>query len=95
MRPGSPTEIKLTAPTLADSDSAANSLFRKILPISPFDPRFCGDEDRYPSGNYNRIKILRKEEKKSEVKKIWGQPPAAVRCAKRSDGRPRSLHRPC
>jgi hypothetical protein len=42
----------------------ANSLFRNILPTSPFDPIFYVDQGRYPMGNYNRIKILRKEEKK-------------------------------
>jgi hypothetical protein len=38
--------------------NTANSLFGKILPTSPFDPGFCGDNARYHVRNYNRIKIL-------------------------------------
>ena len=44
--------------------SAANSLFRNILPVSPFDPRFWPDNRRYPLSNLNGIKILRKATKK-------------------------------
>jgi hypothetical protein len=45
----------------------ANSLFRKILPVSPFDPRFCPDKLRYPILNLNGIRILRKEKKKNQM----------------------------
>ena len=82
----------------------ANSLFRNILPTSPFDPRFYVDQGRYPMGNYNRIKILRKEEKKMRgtlhaplhrTSGMWGQPPSAVRRAQRGDGRPGPCTAPC
>ncbi len=46
--------------------SAANSLFHKILPVSPFDPIFWPDNRRYPLSNLNGIKILRKATKKNQ-----------------------------
>ena len=42
----------------------ANSLFRNILPVTPFDPRFYRDHARYPLSNSKRIRILRQEAKK-------------------------------
>lgn len=60
MRPNSYQLSKSTA----GPASAANSLFHKILPVSPFDPRFWPDKGRYPLGNLNGIKILREPTKK-------------------------------
>src|ERR1035441_3722565 len=56
-----------SAARVANAICGANSLFRKILPASPFDRRFYVVEGRYPEGNYNRIKILRNARKKLQL----------------------------
>ncbi len=65
---------------------AANSLFRRILALSPFDPRFYQGRTGYPLANYNRIKILAKDAKKNA---IWLK---AFRLAPR---RPQTLNPDC
>lgn len=45
--------------------SAVNSLFQKILRVSPFVSRFCGGRYGYGTCNANEINILRKCEEKN------------------------------
>lgn len=47
--------------------SPANSLFRKILPLSPTASRFCAEQGRYPLLNPNGVKILAESPKTSVV----------------------------
>jgi hypothetical protein len=59
------TNPKYFGPSAIDPRLAANSLFWKILPISPLDPRFCADQGRHPLRNSNGIKTLPKAVKKN------------------------------
>ena len=81
--------------------NTANSLFGKILPTSPFDPRFCGDNARYHVRNYNRIMILSHAAKKkwgyslaSIFLRVPGQRPLPVQRAKRG-AEPENMNRDC
>ena len=69
------------APLLAGPNYVANSLFRKILPATSFDSRFCADSGRYPLRNYNRIRILPQSLKKNYMldpqTEAWTEPPSA------------------
>jgi hypothetical protein len=58
MRECSSTEIKLTAPTLARSICAANSLFRNILPLKSLESRFCEGSSISIVRNYLKTDIL-------------------------------------
>jgi hypothetical protein len=51
-------------------DSAAKSLFRNILPVSPCGPRFCGQTNPPLSANLNEIRIL-----DQSPKKMWRRYP--------------------
>jgi hypothetical protein len=55
---------------LSTHDSAANSLFWKILPVSPFDPRFCGRKSGSSTSNFHEFNILRTEIRKKEIARI-------------------------
>lgn len=50
--------------------SAANSLFWKILPVSLFNPRFCGHKDGSLACNYHEFNILRADVRKKEFERI-------------------------
>ena len=45
-------------------EARPKSLFRKILPLSPFGSRFCPDKVRSNTGKSFRMRILEKQEKK-------------------------------
>ena len=55
---------------LSTHNSAANSLFWKILPVSPFDPRFCGCKSGSSTRNFHEFNILRTEIRKKEIARI-------------------------
>jgi len=84
MREGSSNQFSTTAPR-SGSRSASNSLFHKILAVSPCGSRFCSDSILSPPRKFLRIRILEKGKKK-----IWGGAPRqdspgnATRSAQRS-----------
>jgi len=52
----------------ADFIRTANSLFRKILPITHYESRFCGEGNLYPLPNSKRIKILQNSREKNRCR---------------------------
>jgi hypothetical protein len=63
MRASSPNQFS-TARPLSGFQSAAKSLFWKILPVSPCHSRFCEQLVVSPPSNLNEIKILAQRQKK-------------------------------
>jgi hypothetical protein len=63
MREGSSHNLS-TANAAGELRSAAKSLFRKILPLSPYGSRFYPDLRRSTHGKFLRMRILRNTQKK-------------------------------
>ena len=66
MREGSPNQFA-TTDLRSSSQSAANSLFQNILPVSHFGSIFCADSTLSPPRKFLRMRILEKGRKK-----LWG-----------------------
>ena len=60
-------ELSVNLRHKGSKQSRANSLFCKILPASPFDPRFYPISPVLSDRNSNRIKILKSEIRKNDT----------------------------
>jgi hypothetical protein len=68
MREGSPIKFS-TADPLSGSRTAAKSLFRNILAVSPCGSRFWGDQGVSPRGKFLWINTL--EERMKKIRGIY------------------------
>lgn len=69
MRGQSPSRLS-SKRNISSRKSAANSLFHRILPVSLFDPRFCGHKDGSPTRNSPDFNILRAAIRKKDFVRV-------------------------